>query len=273
MIDLDNFTSAVFNDFDINMVQKEVDGGSVRIDQIDESISRYPEARSIVISGLNQDSFEYFIQKYGQQFEAISFWKNKLVGDLSCLGKLRNIKYIHYFFNQKSCSLWDMSENSALKGLSIYDFSKLKNINEIGSAKSLEFFGIGDKVWAGMEIESLKPIVNTNISHFEWYGKKVSDNDFKCLADSKIKILDINPTQFTVEELTDLLACFPDTLSGSITKPYVTGQVTNKGIVSVHYFLCKHKKACIAGKDDERFSKYLKDFEILLENKRKTQIK
>ena len=104
----------------------------------------------------------------------------------------------------------------------------------------------------------------------EWYGKTVSDNDYKCLAQGKIEVLDINPTRFTLDELTDLLALFPETLSGSITKPYVTGSVgTIDGERTTYRYLCKNKKTCVVGKDDERFQNYMKDFEILLMNKRK----
>lgn len=97
MVDIGNFSSTSFENFDINLVQKEVDGGSVSVDQIVEAIGKTPNARSIVISGLKQDTFEYFIERYGKQFEAISFWKNKLVEDLSPLSKLNRIKFINYF--------------------------------------------------------------------------------------------------------------------------------------------------------------------------------
>lgn len=98
MVDIGNFSSTSFENFDINLVQKEVDGGSVSVDQIVEAIGKIPNASSIVISGLKQDTFEYFVERYGKQFEAISFWKNKLVEDLSSLSKLNGIKFINYFF-------------------------------------------------------------------------------------------------------------------------------------------------------------------------------
>ena len=270
MVDIGNFSSASFELFDINLVQKEVDGGSLSADQIDEAVRNNPDARSIVISGLKQDTFDYFVRRYGKQFEAISFWKNKLVKDLSSLASLNGVKFINWFFNQRASSLWDMSENRALKGLSIYDFSRLHSIDEIETAPELEYFGLGDLVWAGMTIDSLKPVANTRIKYFEWCGKTVSDNDYKCLAKGKIEVLDINPTRFTLDELTDLLALFPETLSGSITMPYVTGSVgaRDSGESTTYRYLCKNKKACIVGKDDERFNSYLKDFDALLKRKR-----
>ena len=85
-----------------------------------------------------------------------------------------------------------------------------------------------------------------------------------------VEILDINPTRFTLDELTELLAFFPESLSGSITKPYITGSIGKAGSNehTTFNYLCKNKKACVVGKDDKRFQKYLKDFEYLLEEKR-----
>lgn len=268
MIDISNFTVSPSTDnYDINLVQKEVGGGVISIEQID-SIQNYPAAKSIVISGLKQDTFIYFLKRYGNQFEAISFWKNKLVEDLSLLGTLKNVKYINYFFNQRATTLWNMTNNSCLQGLGIYDFSRLHDISEIKTTKTLQYLSLGDMVWVGMIINSLKPIIETNIKHFEWCGKTVEDKDFICLAESSIEELDLNPTQFSMEELADLLAHFPTSLKGTITKPYTTMGIKDKDGYKQYYYLCKRKRTCLKGKDDERFKKYLKEFDELLSTKR-----
>lgn len=268
MIDINNFSSHSVENFDINLLQKEVDGGVITIGQIDE-IEKYPEAKSIIISGLKQDTFEYFVSKYGNQFEAISFWKNKSVEDLSRLGSLKNIRYIHYYYNQRATDLWDMSGNEKLIGLAIYDFSKLHNIGKIKTSANLTNFQLGDAVTPGMIVQSLSPILDTKITHFEWWGKTVEDKDFSCLAKSSIEELDINPTQFTVEELADLLAQFPPSLKGSITRPYAKTGVQDKSGYHEYYHLCKRKRMCEKGKDDERFQKYLDEFCSLLDVKRR----
>ena len=85
MINISNFTDPSPELFDLNLCQKEVDGGMINYHQIDE-IEKYPDAKTIIISGLRQETFEYFVTKYANQFEAISFWKNKLVEDISLLG-------------------------------------------------------------------------------------------------------------------------------------------------------------------------------------------
>lgn len=264
MIDMSNFMKGSFDAFDINLVQKEVGGGTVTAKQIDEAVKSSPNARSIVISGLKQDTFEHFIHNYGKQFEAISFWKNKLVSDLSPLESLDRVKYINYFFNQRATSLWDMKGNISLKGLCISDFSRLHNINDIETAPGLEFFSIGDAVWSCTEIESLKPVTRSAVTHLECYAG-VLDGDYKCLANGNILELDMNPTKFTVEELAELLSLFPTSLKGTITKPYVEGSIKDTdGNYTKYYFLCKNRKKCIAGRDDKRFAEYLREFDGLL---------
>lgn len=263
MITMDNFDSASFDIYDVNLVQKEVGGGTITVEQID-MIRNFPDAKSIIISGLKQDTFEYFVNTYGRQFQAITFWKNKAVSDLSALSALEDVEYISYFFNQKVTKLWDMSNNKKLVGLSISDFSKLHSLDGIEKACKLESLYVHNRVEARMEIESLQPIVNTGIKYFYWGGRRVLDNDFGCLANSKIEELDISPMQFTMLELAQLLALFPETLKGSITKPYSRGGVKDKDGYTEYFFLCKGKRTCVKGKDDARFASYLNEFECLL---------
>lgn len=270
MITIDNFNSPSFDIYEINLVQNEVGGGVISPEQID-TIRDYPDAKSIIISGLKQDTFEYFINTYGKQFQAITFWKNKGVSDLSALSMLDGVEYISYYFNQKATKLWDMANNKKLVGLSLMDFSKLHTIDGIEKAANLEYFEIGNRVESGMVMESFKPIVNTNIRHFSWGGKKVLDNDFGCLADSKIEELDMNSTQFTMSELAKLLALFPETLKGTITKPYTKGGIKDKDGYTEYFFLCKRKKTCVKGQDDERFASYLNEFENILKEFRGTR--
>ena len=104
---------------------------------------------------------------------------------------------------------------------------------------TFEYFSIGDAVWGGMEIESLSPVAKSSITHFEWCGKKVLDNNFRCLSEGHIQELDINPTQFTMEELAELLSFFPKSLKGTITKPYVTTGIYHEDEYIKYHYLCK----------------------------------
>lgn len=262
-INLSNFETSNISLFDVSLVQKGVGGGKIKKEDIDY-LAEYPTAKSLIISGLNQECFEYLIRHYGSQFEAISFWKNKLVSDFSPLEDLVNIKYIHFFFNQRATNLWSMKNNKELNGLSIYDFSKLHSIEEVATAPHLNYFSIGNRVWSKMEIDSLKPLTHSQITHFGWWGEKVLDSDYLCLADSHIKRLDMSIAHFKLDELAQLVANIPD-LTGEITKPYKELTIIESGEKTTYYLLCKGKRKLIKGKDDDKLKKYLEDYNSLVE--------
>lgn len=265
-INISNFMTSKFELFDISIVQKDVGGGKTSKEEID-MIQKYPNAKSLVISGLDQENFEYLIDRFGSQFEAISFWKNKLVNDLSPLAGLSGIKYIHYFWNQRAEELWDMTGNTNLKGLEISDFTRVHSIEEITTAPSLEYFSIGNAVWAKMTINSLKPLIRSSVTHFAWDGYKVLDDDYMCLAKSNIKELDMSICRFKMDELARLIASIPD-LKGAITQPYKVGSIVWEDKEETYYYLCKGKRSLKKGKDDEKLEKYLADFACLVEKYR-----
>lgn len=263
MITLDNFEK--IDEYELSIVPKDNDvgGGRITREEIDK-IRDFPNAKSLKISGLNQANFEYLINCYGNQFEAIAFFKNKAVGDLSLLGSLNNIKYIYYFFNQKAVDLWDMTDNNNLLGLGIYDFSKLHTIERIPTAPALKYFSIGNQVWEKAEIESLKPLTKSTITHFAWWGKKILDNDFQCLAQSRVTELDLNICSFKMEELARIVASIPG-LCGKATKPYHECGISQNGETTVYYDLCKGKRSLVKGKDEVKLNEYLAEFDRLIE--------
>ena len=61
---------------------------------------------------------------------------------------------------------------------------------------------------------------------FSWYGNKVNDSDYFCLANGKIRTLNVSPRYFTTDELAILLAVLPEDLKGTITKPYSVAMIT-----------------------------------------------
>lgn len=100
MLNVSNFERFDPALFDVSIVQQDVGGGKTEKAEIDR-LAEFPEAKSLMISGLNQECFEYLIRQYGRQFEAISFWKNKLISDLSPLG-FAGYKIHSLFFESKS---------------------------------------------------------------------------------------------------------------------------------------------------------------------------
>lgn len=264
-----NFEDAPFENYDLDLRQKEVDGGQISIEQID-SIRNFPDAKSIAISGLQDDTLTHFVEHYASQFEVISFWKNKKLTNLDALEKLQSVEFLIFFYNTKVQKLWNMENNKKLKGLCIYNFSKLHNIDGIEKCQSLKYFAFGCEAGnadKNIYLESFKKLKETHIEYFGWWASLL-DGDYKVLGETSIKNLDLKPRQFTMEELADLLACFPDSLKGKATLPYTTGSILDNGSESLYIFPCKGIKTFVNGKDDERFKKYLEKFNQMVIDKR-----
>lgn len=264
-IDLNNFEKSYTGIYDLYIKPAifDVGGGHFSETEVD-IIKDYPNARSVCITGCDQRVFEYFIRSYGKQFEAISFFKNKTINDLSLLGTLSGLKYLHFFFNQKVTSLWDMSNNINLTAISLDGFSKLKSLKNIETAPCLKYFDISSGGWgSGIKgLESLKPVVNSTIEHLG-VGVVVEDGDYMCLADSKVTTLDVVFGRFTMDELARMAAMKPD-MKGSVSSPYTFGSVTEKGTTTEYIYLCKGKRRLVKGKDDEKFARYLSEFNSLV---------
>jgi hypothetical protein len=103
-----------------------------------DQIKNQPMAKGICFNSLKQSVFEEFINNFSSQFEYIQFFKTNLISDLSPLGKLKNIRYIKYFLNNKAVDLWDMSQNKSLQGIDFTKFTKITKLDYLTTANNLE---------------------------------------------------------------------------------------------------------------------------------------
>lgn len=212
---------------EIKAADADVSGGKIDIEAIDR-IADHPEAKSVCIFGLRQDTFEYFIRTYGRQFRYIRFFKNKSVEDWSLLGTLPELEGLYWFHNQKITKLWDMSKNYALRAVELSDFTKLHDLSGIEKAPALEWFGFGDAVWSTSEIESLRPFLNTGIRRISFSGKTIRDMDISFIPQMKsLEVFDFPTNLFTMEEVAELVGKRPD-LEGYSLKPYIETKLFNE---------------------------------------------
>lgn len=268
---INNFEKVSFDNYDLDLRQKDVVGGQISIEQID-SIKNFPNAKSIVISGLQDKTLDYFVEKYASQFSIISFWKNKKITTLKPLEKLHSLEYLIFFYNKKVQELWNLENNKKLKGLCIYNFTNLHSIDGIEKCQSLKYFSFGSEAGnhdKNVYLESLKNLKATNIEYFGWWGNSLLDNNYKILSETKINCLDMNPHRFTLEELTNLISYFPKSLKGTVTVPYSTLEVQENGIITEYIIPCKGVKTFIKGRDDSKFEKYIEKFNQMLSEKRR----
>lgn len=277
-VNIDNFKDFVNGSWDYDDKQQihtsfwlkpknmDVGGGIITIDEIDV-LRDYPYLDVITISGLKQDTFEYFIIHYGKQFKAIRFFKNKLVNDWSSLGTLENLEFIYYFFNQRITSLWDMSRNTHLKGIYLNDFSRLKSLNGIQRAINLECFGIGNAVWDKCVIDSFDCFTNTSIKHLFFGGKDIVDKDLSFLSKmDQLEVFDFPTNLYTSQQVAWIVAHFPQ-LKGYSLMPYreITSYDKNNNPISYILITGKGKRSFKKEGNEEKLKQYLIEFDKLVQ--------
>ena len=187
-------------------------------------IQDFPNATEVAIAGLTQDTFEYFVEKYGQQFKVIIFCKCPLVGSLKAIEALEQIEYIVYFWNQRAEHLWDFSKTKALKGFCYDDFRHMHDISEITGAPALEELQFGDRVWAKYILNTLGPIQEcTTLKSLAFSAKKIVDGKIEPLARLKqLENISFSSNLFSTEQVAWLKAHLPDTVVSKVLDAYWT---------------------------------------------------
>ena len=233
-------------------------------------ILEMPKTGRIKVLGLRQDTFEYFIDRYGELFESIYFFKCPLIGDFSKLASCKRLKHLQVFWNQRAERLWCMKDNVNLKALSIDDFSRLHDLNDVTTAPNLEEFHFGDMIWPGFILDSLEPLARCeNLRYLSFSAKKIINNDITPLASlEKLEELVFFDKLFTTEQIAWLTAKLPHVKSGQLA-PYWM----HRPIESHTATVIKHLDTRICGKrkplldsnlDKVRIDKYVEQFNKLV---------
>lgn len=251
----------------------DIGGGKISVGEIDV-LAEHPEAEAVRITGLRQDTFEYFIKTYGRRLKAIEFFKNKLVEDWFLLGTLPELEYVYWFANQRINRLWDMRGNTALKGLCVSDFTRLHSIEGIQTAPALRYFCFKDAVWDTSEVESFSPLAHTGVTHLMFGAKRITDGSLEFLEGMpQLEYFDFAPNKFTTEQIAWATANFPRlrgwslcaSIEGHVYKDGPNGECLRLPGV---YIVGKRKPALSYEKDAARIQKYVDQFEALKEKYR-----
>lgn len=238
--------------------EMDVGGGTITKEEIDV-IGEHPRWKRISIVGLYQDTFEYFIYKYGKQFDAIYFFKNKFVEDLSALGTLEKVEAIGYFANQRAKKLWNMSNNKRLRMLSLNDFTRLHDLAGIETAPTLQFLDFGDKVWSSSEIHRLPDLSQSTLEKIHYTAKVSYEDANSFLQIEGLKQLDFPPNMYKVDFLAWIAANYPD-LEGVSLRPF---RLYNE---KMGVICGKHKpsiKDANSESDKQRIEKASRNFDML----------
>lgn len=261
-------TTSTHNCLWLHQENMDVGGGKITVADIDR-LKDYPDLDVVTISGLRQDTFEYFIKTYGKQLKAIRFFKNKFVEDLSLLGTLPQLEYVYFFANQKVTTLWDMTENTSLTALCIKDFSKLTSIQGVETAPVLKELIIGNAVWSKMIVNSFMPLASTKIERLSFTGQAIKDNDLSFLENMpKLKEFNFATNMFMTEQVAWIVANCP-MLDGYALKAKIDCMLfdSNEQLVEVPKVIIvgKRKPVLKVEGNEEKIQKYVNNFEYLKE--------
>jgi len=227
-------------------------------------IQEFPNATEVAIAGLTQDTFEYFVENYGQQFKVIIFWKCPLVGSLKAMEYLDQVEYIVYFWNQRAEHLWDFSKTKALKGFCYDDFRRMHDISEIAGAPALEELQFGDRVWAKYILNTLGPLQEClALKNLAFSAKKIVDGKIEPLAHLKqLEQLSFSSNLFSTEQVAWLKAHLPDTVVSTVLNAYWTidKPLTISGKDKDTVIVGKRKPILSSVEDKARISKYVAQF-------------
>jgi hypothetical protein len=225
--DLDYFLRVNFVQADaaihLSLVQRDVPGSKITRRELD-TIKAFPTTTEISVSGLTQDTFEYFVANYGSQFKAINFWKCPLVQDLTPLESLAEVEYIVYFWNQRADHLWHLSRNRTLKGFGFDDFTRLHDLSQVTSAPALQELHFGDKVWTKYVVNTLQPLSEcSRLKVLTFSAKKIMDGRVEPLARlTNLERLEFPANQFTSRQVAWLKARLPQTIESMALGGYWT---------------------------------------------------
>lgn len=242
----------------------DIGGGQLNLNDIDQ-LKQYENIDKVMISGLHQDSFEYFINYYGKKIKYLKFFKNKMIEDLSSLSRLENLVYVDFFSNQRITKLWDMRRNIKLEGICLEDCTRLHSLEGVQTAAALKHIRFGDKIWSSSILTDLDPLTGTKIISFSFTGKSIEKNDiFVYKKIPTLKYLDFPTNLYTTEQIAQIMARSPQ-LQGYALKPFIKFERNTMRHKDV--LVCgKRKPFLSSSKDKEKIRKYTEKFNTFIDH-------
>lgn len=232
-----------------------------------------PDATALRISGLDQTAFEALVEDYGKQFTGLHFWKCPRIEDLTPLETLPQLTHVAFFWNQRTKKLWDLTATPNLLGLEVSDFTRLRSLDDLAHAQTLEELMIGDKVWSKNDVDSLEPLAGlANLRSLGVLVRKVTDGRVQALARlPQLRLLHSATNLWTTEQCAWLRAHLPDSAEGRVLEPIVDyaeslngAGVTDEDRKDV-LVVGKRKPWLHSEKDADRIARYVNNYWAMVE--------
>ena len=239
-------------------------------DDVDYEMSKGKNKKILEICGMEQKSFEYFIEKYGEEYEFLSFFKCQLISDFSPLEKLKHLQGVSIYWNIRSSTLWDMSQNPTLAYLWLDSTKKITYhplaLQKAKNLKEIFFRGDMDTPYPMQSLEwmsgmdSLEKVYMRNI--------KLENRDTSVLERvPSLTRFDFPAGMFTTEEIAYMCAKYPHIKGNSM------GAYNTEDAILNDVRVCGYRKPGLdLPKGQARLDRYIKEFDALVE-KYKAELK
>ena len=239
-------------------------------DDVDYEMSQGKDKRILEICGMNQESFEYFVEKYGETYESLYFFKCQMISDFSPLSRLKNLKAVRIYWNIRANGLWDMSENTSLIHLAFSDCKKMtQNLSMLKTGKSLKTVSVIGSMFEKYPLKDLSVFRNMpSLEELYLRNIKLGDRSTEFLKTlPKLTRFDFDAGMFTVDEIAYMCARYPH-ISGNALCAY------NKiDAVLSNVRVCGYRKPGLnLPKDQKRLERYIAEFEALVEKYRTEEL-
>ncbi len=239
-------------------------------DDVDYEMSKGKSRKFLEICGMEQKSFEYFIENYGKEYEFLSFFKCQLISDFSPLEKLKNLQGVSIYWNIRNSTLWDMSQNPKLEYLWLDSTKKIAyNPIALQNAKRLKqivFIGDMDTHYPMSSLEWMRGMDSLERVYFR--NIKLENRDSSVLDSvPSLRRFDFPAGMFTTEEIAYMCAKYPHIEGNSM------GAYNTEDAILNDVRVCGYRKPGLdLPKGQARLDKYIKEFDALVE-KYKAELK
>ncbi|MHA3701669.1 hypothetical protein ACXR2U_05750 [Jatrophihabitans sp. YIM 134969] len=216
LADLTQVAGRAQPDWLVSLVQPQLSGGRLEAAQL-ETLGAGGEASTLRVSGLDQATFETLVADHGHRFTALHFWKCPRLADLSPLEDLPQLEYVAFFWNQRATRLWDFTRTPRLRGLSFEDFTRVRALDDLRAATTLQELVCGDVTDRTSVVETLDPLAGlTRLRRLEVRPRSVADGRIEPLGHlTELEVVDLPTNLFTRQQYAWLRARLPGAAAGS----------------------------------------------------------
>ena len=179
---------------------------------VDAALQAREDLSLLQTTGLDQKSFEHLICRYGERLRTIYFFSCPDIRDFSALSDLPLLENVLIYWNRRAESLWDMRNNSGLKGIQISASKRLLlGLDALATASHLEEIRLNGDIMTNHTIRDFSVFESCgSLKRLALHGLNAPDEIFEQLFQlTQLEVFDFDPSMFTIDQIARLKAKLP----------------------------------------------------------------